>query len=79
MWEAQENDKSHEDKSVLMSAVMAKSWVKRSWSNKKMMMILCVCADRDNAFGEKHISLMQSFTDVFFLILNVLVRSQIRT
>lgn len=65
MWEAQENDVFGEDRSVLMSAVMAKSWVKNAWANKKMMMILCVCADQDNTFSEKHIPLMQCFTDVF--------------
>jgi hypothetical protein len=75
MWESQENDTFGEDKSVLMSAVMAKSWVKNAWAHKKMMMILAICADQENAFGERHIPLMQCFTDVFSLMINVLLRS----
>lgn len=79
MWEPQPNDKLKEDLSVLMSAVMAKSWNSDEdngyWSDRKLMMVFCVCADREDAFGEIHIPLMQCLTDVFSLIVNILLRT----
>jgi hypothetical protein len=38
------------------------------------MMILAVCADQEEAFSQKHIPLMQCFTEVFSLTINVLLR-----
>ena len=78
MWTPQKNDSFGEDKSVLMSAVMAKSWNSstRNWGDRKLMMILSINADQENTFGERHIPLMQCMTDNFSMMVNTLLRIQ---
>ncbi|MDZ8139017.1 MAG: hypothetical protein RM049_27685 [Nostoc sp. DedQUE04] len=77
MWETQRNDKYGEDKSVMLGAVLTKSWdhQKGDWSNRKLAWIIGVCADTENAFSEKHIPLMQCCIDMFSMLANVMIRS----
>jgi hypothetical protein len=76
MWEHQLNDQYGEDKSVMMSAIMAKSWDSdvNNWGRRKIMMILGLNSDQENLFGEQHIPLMQAITDNLSLLVNVLLR-----
>jgi hypothetical protein len=77
MWESQINDGYAEDKSVLLGAIMTKSWDKNKgdWSNRKLAWIIGVCADQEHAFDEMHIPLMQSCVDMFSMLANVIIRS----
>jgi hypothetical protein len=79
MWEGKENDRYGEDKSVMLGAVLTKSWdaQKRDWSNPKLAWTIGVCADRENAFSETHIPLMQLCVDMFSLLANVIIRCSI--
>lgn len=77
MWETQTNDRYGEDKSVMLGAVLTKSWNSqdRRWSNRKLAWIIGVCADTENAFSEAHIPLMQSCVDIFSILANAMIRS----
>jgi hypothetical protein len=77
MWEPQENDGYGEDKSVMLGAVLTKSWDTQTgdWSNRKLAWIIGVCADTENAFSETHIPLMQCCVDMFSMLANVMIRS----
>lgn len=74
-WERHDNDDFGEDRSVLMGAVMARSWSHPHNFVDSMMMILYVCADKYDVFQEHHIPLMRSCTDVFSAAMNVMLRS----
>jgi hypothetical protein len=77
MWESQKNDGYGEDKSVMLGIVLTKSWddQRDDWSNRKLAWIVGVCADKENAFSEMHIPLMQSCVDMFSMLANVIIRS----
>jgi hypothetical protein len=75
LWERQPNDALGEDRCVLMGAVMTKSWMSDQWGERKLAWVLSVCADRDDAFQEEHIPLMQSCVDVFSMVANIMSRS----
>lgn len=77
MWEGQKNDGYGEDKSVMIGAVLTKSWddQRGDWSNRKLAWIIGVCADKENAFSEMHIPLMQTCVDMFSMLANVIIRS----
>jgi hypothetical protein len=75
MWTPQPNDSFGEDKCVLMGAVLIKAWdAPDSFKRPKLVWILTVCADRENAFDASHVPLMQSCVDVFSMIVNVMAR-----
>lgn len=76
MWEPQENDRYGEDKSVMLGAVLTKSWddQRGDWSNRKLAWIIGICADSENAFSETHIPLMQCCVDMFSMLANVMIR-----
>ncbi|WP_375511808.1 hypothetical protein [uncultured Nostoc sp.] len=77
MWQRQPNDEYGEDQSVMLGAVLTKSWdhQKGKWSNPKLAWIIGVCADTENAFSETHIPLMQCCIDMFSMLANVMIRS----
>ncbi len=72
-WTEQPNDDLGEDKCVLMGAVCVRSSTGKPI--RQLAWMLGVCADQDDAFDERHVSLMQSCTDSFSSVLNVLVRT----
>lgn len=76
IWQAQENDRFGEDKTVMLGSVLTKSWDqdKQDWSNNKFAWILGVSADTENAFSEVHIHLMQTCVVIFSLLANIIVR-----
>jgi len=76
MWELKDNDRYEEDKSVMLGAVLTKSWnhQQRKWSNVKLAWIIGVCADTETAFSETHIPLMQACVDMFSMLANVIIR-----
>lgn len=77
MWERQENDHYGEDKSVMLGAVLTKSWdaERGDWTDRKLAWIIGVCADTENAFSETHIPLMQSCIDMFSMLANIIIRT----
>jgi hypothetical protein len=76
MWTPQPNDRFEEDKCVLMGAVLLKVWdPPAGFKRSKLVWIIAVCSDRENAFDASHISLMQACVDVFSMIANVMARS----
>lgn len=79
VWEWQENDKYGEDKSVMLGAVITKSWDpnNKTWVNNKLAWVLGVCANVENAFDETHIPLMQACIDTFATLANVMIRSEL--
>jgi|GEM_PF-3610163 len=76
-WEPQKNDNYNEDKSVMLGAVLLKSWDTNinKWSEHKLVWIIGVCADSDNAFNSMHIPLMQSCVDMFSMLANTMFRN----
>ncbi|MEM7063056.1 MAG: toll/interleukin-1 receptor domain-containing protein [Cyanobacteria bacterium P01_B01_bin.77] len=76
IWQAQENDRFGEDKTVMLGSVLTKSWDQdtQDWSNNKFAWILGVSADTENAFSEVHIHLMQTCVVIFSLLANIIVR-----
>lgn len=76
MWKPQENDKYGEDKTVMLGAIMTKSWDAEAhrWTNNKLAWVLGVCADTEDAFDESHIPLMRACVDMFSTLANTLLR-----
>ncbi|MEL6499831.1 MAG: toll/interleukin-1 receptor domain-containing protein [Cyanobacteria bacterium J06623_1] len=80
MWESRDNDYFSEDKTVLMGAVLTGTW---SENNDQLLdpmhaWILHVSADKEKAFSEVHIHLMQTCVVVFSLLANLIVRQENR-
>lgn len=77
MWEPQTNDRYGEDKSVMLGAVLTRSWdsQQKRYSNTKLAWVLGVCADTENTFSEVHIPLMQACVDMFSILANAMIRS----
>jgi hypothetical protein len=76
-WLKMTNDQYQENKSVLLGAIYSKSWnegVKGFRKNHKLTWILCVNADKENAFSEHHKPLMRCCNDAFSMLVNVLSR-----
>jgi hypothetical protein len=82
MWDDLDNTKLfEEDKAVLMSGVLAKSWdetapASDSFTKRKLMMVLCVCSDREGVFTETHVPLMQCCNDTISAVVNVIIRGR---
>lgn len=78
LWQPQGNDKYGEDKTVMLGAIMTKSWDSEAnvWSNNKLAWVLGVCADAEDAFDETHIPLMRGCVDLFSVLANTLLRDQ---
>ena len=78
VWERRENDTYGEDKSVLLGAVLTRSWDRQS--NKcikpKLAWIVGISADQENAFSKMHIPLMKQCVDMFSLLANVMIRCE---
>jgi hypothetical protein len=76
MWEVKENDRYGEDKSVMLGAVMTRSWGgdEMTWKDPKLAWIIGVCTDHENAFDKKHIHLMRQCVDVFSILANIMIR-----
>lgn len=76
MWETKENDRYGEDKSVMLGAVMTRSWDSDeiAWKDPKLAWIIGVCTDHENAFDRKHIHLMRQCVDVFSILANIMIR-----
>lgn len=76
LWTPQPNDQFGADKCVLMGAVLIKAWDAADDFNKqRLVWIITVCADREDAFDATHLPLMQSCVDIFSTIANVMARS----
>jgi|GEM_PF-2642620 len=73
-WHKMINDEFSEDLSVLMGAVLCKSWTGRAFDDPKLLWIICVNADRENVFTRECIPLMKACNDAFSWILNTFVR-----
>lgn len=68
------NDDFKEDLSVLMGAVLSKSWNGHEFDKKKLNWILCINADREDVFNSSHIPLMKCCNDTFSWLLNAFIR-----
>lgn len=81
-WIDMPNNRLKEDMSVLMGAVFRKVWLPGGADNefpheeRHLEWILCVAADRPDAFKDWHKPLMKCYNDAFGILLNELVRSQ---
>lgn len=73
-WESMRNDDLGEDLSVLMGAVLSKSWNGRKFDDPMLNWVLCVCADKEKVFNDSHIPLMKCFNDIFSWLLNSFIR-----
>ena len=78
MWEVKENDRYGEDKSVMLGAVLTRSWDGDAMKlvNPKLAWIIGVCTDHENAFDEMHIPTMRQCVDVFSVLANIMIRYQ---
>ncbi len=78
MWEVKENDGYGEDKSVMLGAVLTRSWDSGAMEliNPKLAWIIGVCTDHENAFNEMHIPAMRQCVDVFSVLANIMIRYQ---
>ena len=76
MWEPRKNDRFNETRSVLMGAVLTKSFDThlKARTHSKLAWILSANATVDDAFSEHHIPLMQCCVDVFSLLANTMIR-----
>jgi hypothetical protein len=76
MWEGKKNDLYGEDKSVLLAAVLTRSWHSHTgqWTEPKLAWIIGISADRENIFSTLHVSLMKQCVDMFSLLANVMIR-----
>ncbi len=74
-WDNVKNNKYKEDLSVLMGAVLSKSWDgEKKFEKPKLNWILCVNANKENVFDESFIPLMKFCNDVFSLLVNSFIR-----
>jgi hypothetical protein len=73
-WTPQPNDQLGEDKSVLMGAVLIKNPEGQEFSTQHMKWVLCICADRENAFDSACQPLMQVCLDLLSLYANLVAR-----
>jgi hypothetical protein len=73
-WTNMRNDHFGEDLSVLMGAVLSKSWSGLSFDDPKLHWIVCVNANRENVFSRDCIPLMKACNDIFSWILNSFIR-----
>jgi len=73
-WHRMVNDDFGEDLSVLMGAVLCKSWTGQGFDDPKLLWVVCVNADREHAFSKDCIPLMKACNDIFSWILNSFVR-----
>jgi hypothetical protein len=76
-WTSVKNDDFGENKSVIMGAVLSKSFNPtgyRSFDDPKLNWLLCINADRPHVFSRSHIPLMKACNDIFSWILNSFIR-----
>jgi hypothetical protein len=73
-WHRMANDDFAEDLSVLMGAVLSKSWTGRAFDDPKLLWVVCINADREHVFTRDFIPLMKTCNDVLSWILNTFVR-----
>jgi len=78
MWELNSNDIYGEDKSVILGAVITRTWNPRlqRWENAKLAWILGISADRENAFTEIHVQVMKLCIKIFSPFANIKARCQ---
>ena len=76
MWEGIKNDLYGEDKSVLLAAVLTRTWSRQQekMTEPKLAWIIGISADRENAFSSLHVTLMKQCADMFSLLANVMIR-----
>jgi hypothetical protein len=76
VWEQSENDKYGECKSVLLGAILTRSWnsANDGWANNKLVWILGVNSDTKNAFTNAHPELMQTCVVALSFIANIIAR-----
>ena len=76
VWEQSENDKYGECKSVLLGAILTRSWNSDNdgWANNKLVWILGVNSDTKNAFTNAHPELMQTCVVALSFIANIIAR-----
>jgi hypothetical protein len=74
-WTRQPNDVYGEDRSVLMGGVLIKTWSGQDFRPPSMVWVVTVCCDQENAFNDRHVSLMQSCVDLLSIVANVVARS----
>ncbi len=77
-WQRHDNDHLREDRSVMMGAVMTRSWDSNSgeWSNNCLSLILTINSPDPNVFDNSHVPLLQASIDTFSWITNTAMRSQ---
>lgn len=75
-WQHLKNDDLNENKSVLLGAVFTKYWGRGGFAQPVLGWLLCVNADRSDAFDDSHKPLMRCCNDVFSWILNELARCE---
>lgn len=78
MWEEHENDKFSEDKTVMLGAVLTGAWSENNaqWLDPMHVWILSVSADKEKAFSEVHIHLMQTCVVIFSWLANAMIQQQ---
>jgi hypothetical protein len=78
MWGFNTNDIYGEDKSVILGAVITRTWNPRcqSWENPKLAWILGISSDRENAFTEIHVQAMKLCIQIFSPFANIKARCQ---
>ncbi|MEM9283995.1 MAG: hypothetical protein AAGA96_19415 [Verrucomicrobiota bacterium] len=77
-WEAHVNDDLGEDRSVLMGAVMTRSWHQgdHEWFNNCLALVVTVNSHGEKVFNSSHVPLLQSAIDSFSWLTNTAMRSQ---
>ncbi|MEO1394781.1 MAG: toll/interleukin-1 receptor domain-containing protein [Cyanobacteria bacterium J06634_5] len=80
MWEEHENDKFSEDKTVMLGAVLTGAWSENNaqWLDPMHAWILAVSADKEKAFSEVHIHLMQTCVVIFSWLANAMIQHNIQ-
>jgi hypothetical protein len=77
-WQEHKNDKLNEDQSVMMGAVMTRSWGEErgEWQNNCLSLILTVNSPDADVFDRSHIPLLQAAIDTFSWLTNTTMREQ---
>ncbi len=75
-WTPTPNDRFNENLTVLMGAVLSRSYnaASNTFDDPKLNWILCVNADAIGVFDRSHIPLMKTCNDIFSWILNSFIR-----
>ena len=77
-WQKHDNDELGDDRSVLMGAVMTRSWnsEKDAWEAPCLSLILTVNSHERGVFDPSHVPLLQASIDSFSWLTNIAMRQQ---